>query len=142
MRVLVVESTPFEEIVRRLTATIGHPDMNAFHSAVAAATTVADLEAVVQGAIGSSDLMEFARFDAGDVLRKGRGGQGPKILRLVVGGGKQAHKWLKLTDGDQRVVGWVGRPWGLRARVTCNVHKTLSGGAGESLRRLSTYGAR
>ena len=59
--------------------------MNAFHSALAAATTVADLEAVVQGAIGSSDLMEFARFDAGEVLRKERGGQGPKILRLVVG---------------------------------------------------------
>jgi hypothetical protein len=29
--------------------------------------------------------MEFARFDIGDVLRKERGGQGPKILRLVVG---------------------------------------------------------
>jgi hypothetical protein len=84
-RFSVVSSTPFEEIVTRLTATIGHPDMNAFHSAVAAATTVADLEAVVQGAIGSSDLMEFARFDAGDVLRKGRGGQEPRILRLVVG---------------------------------------------------------
>lgn len=84
-RFSVVSSRPFEEIVRRLTATIGQPDMNAFHSAVAAATTVADLEAVVQWAIGSSDLMEFARFDAGEVLRKGRGGQGPKILRLVVG---------------------------------------------------------
>ena len=72
-RFSVVSSRPFEEIVTRLTATIGHPDMNAFHRAVAAATTVADLEAVVQGAIGSSDLMEFTRFDAGDVLRKGRG---------------------------------------------------------------------
>ena len=80
-RVSVVSSRPFDEIVRRLTATIGHPDMNAFHSAVAAATTVADLEAVVQGAVGSSDLMEFARFDAGEVLRRGRGGQEPKILR-------------------------------------------------------------
>jgi hypothetical protein len=29
--------------------------------------------------------MEFIRFDAGEVLRKERGGQGPKILRLVVG---------------------------------------------------------
>jgi uncharacterized protein (DUF302 family) len=29
--------------------------------------------------------MEFVRFDAGQVLRKERGGQGPKILRLVVG---------------------------------------------------------
>ena len=59
--------------------------MNAFHKAVAAATTVADLEEVVQGAIGSSGLMEFVRFDAGEVLRKERGGHGPKILRLVVG---------------------------------------------------------
>jgi hypothetical protein len=84
-RFSVVSSRPFEEIVSRLTANIGHPDMNAFHSAVAMATTVADLEAVVKGAIGSSGLMEFARFDAGDVLRKGRGGPGPKILRLVVG---------------------------------------------------------
>jgi len=39
----------------------------------------------VQGAIGSSDLMEFVRFDAGEVLRKEHGGQGFKMLRLVVG---------------------------------------------------------
>jgi hypothetical protein len=84
-RFSVVSSRPFEEIVTRLTATIGHPDMNAFHSAVAAARTVADLEEVVHGAIGASHLMEFVRFDAGEVLRKERGGQGPKILRLVVG---------------------------------------------------------
>jgi uncharacterized protein (DUF302 family) len=84
-RVSVVSSRPFEEIVGRLTATIGRPDMNAFHNAVAAATTVADLKEVVHGAIGSSDLMEFVRFDAGEVLRKERNGQGPKILRLIVG---------------------------------------------------------
>ena len=43
-RFSVVSSRPFEEIVRWLTETIGHPDMNAFHKAVAAAATVADLE--------------------------------------------------------------------------------------------------
>jgi hypothetical protein len=84
-RTSVVSQRPFEEIVRRLTATIGHPEMNAFHNAVAAATTVGELEAVVHGAIGSSELMEFMRFDSGDVLRKERGGQGPRMLRLVVG---------------------------------------------------------
>jgi hypothetical protein len=84
-RFSVVSSRPFDEVVKRLTATIGHPEMNAFHNALAAATTVAELEAVVHGAIGDSDLMEFVRFDAGDVLSKGRGEQGPEVLRLVVG---------------------------------------------------------
>jgi uncharacterized protein (DUF302 family) len=84
-RFSIVSSRPFEEIVKRLTATIGHPDMKAFHTAIVEAKTVADLEKVVQGAIGSSELMEFVRFDAGEVLRKERDGQGPKILRLVVG---------------------------------------------------------
>ena len=85
LRVSVVSSKPFEEIVRRLTATIGRPDMNAFHKALAAATTLPDLEELVQGAIGPSELMEFVRFDAGAVLRMERNGQGPKSLRLVVG---------------------------------------------------------
>lgn len=84
-RVSVVSSRPFEEVVRRLTATIGRPEMNAFRDALAAATTAADLEEVVRGAVGTSDLMEFVRFDAGEVLRKERGGRGPKMLRLVVG---------------------------------------------------------
>ena len=83
-RFSVVSSKPFEDIVARLTATIGHPDMKAFHSALATARTFGDLEAVVQGAIGSSDLMEFVRFDAGEVLRKERGGQGPKILACLL----------------------------------------------------------
>ena len=84
-RFSVVSSRPFEEVVHRLTATIGHPDMKAFPGAVGAARTVADLDEVVQGAIGPSQLMEFVRIDAGEVLRKGRGGQGPKVLRLLVG---------------------------------------------------------
>ena len=84
-RTSVVSSRPFDEIVRNLTAAIGRPDMGAFHNAISAATTAADLQEVVQGATGSSDLMEFVRFDAGEVLRKERNGQGPKILRLVVG---------------------------------------------------------
>ena len=83
-RLTVLSSRPFEEIVRGLTAALGHPDMSDFHKAVVEATTVAELEHVVHEAIGSSGLMEFGRFDAGEVLRKERGGQ-PKLLRLLVG---------------------------------------------------------
>ena len=95
-RFSVVSSRPFEEIVKRLTSTIGHPDMKAFHAAIAEALTLADLEEVVQRAIGSSNLMEFVRFDAGEVLRKERGGQGPKILRLVVGNPLIMRKMAKV----------------------------------------------
>jgi hypothetical protein len=84
-RFTVVSSRPFDEVVQRLTATVGRPDTNAFHDAIASATSAQELEKVVHGAIGSSDLMEFARYDAGEVLRKAQGGHGPKILRLVVG---------------------------------------------------------
>ena len=84
-RFSVVSQRPFDEVMRRLTATIGRPDPKAFHDAVASATTIGELEAVVRDSVGPSDLMEFVRFDSGDVLRKERGGQGPRMLRLVVG---------------------------------------------------------
>lgn len=84
-RVSVVSSRPFDDVVRRLTASIGRPDMRAFRNAIAAAKSTGDLEEVVRNAIGSSELMEFIRFDIGEVLRKDGAGQGPGILRLVVG---------------------------------------------------------
>jgi nitrilase len=84
-RFSVVSSKSFEDIVHRLTAIIGHPDVKVFHNAIAAAATNADLEEVVRDATGESELMEFARFDAGQVLRKENGGPQPKILRLIVG---------------------------------------------------------
>jgi len=84
-RLSVVSSRPFEEIVSRLAASIGRPDMNIFRDKLAAAQTAAELEQVVQSAIGPSGLMEFIRFDAGEVLRKERGEPQSRILRLVVG---------------------------------------------------------
>ena len=84
-RLSTVSQRPFEDVVSRLSASIGRPDILMFNRALASATTLGDLERVVQTAVGSSDLMEFARFDLGEVLRKERGGQDPKILRFVVG---------------------------------------------------------
>ena len=84
-RFSVVSSRSFDEVVRALTATIGRPEMGAFQRELAAAQTLGDVEKVVRGAVGSSGLMEFTRFDIGAVLRAERGGEGPRILRLVVG---------------------------------------------------------
>ena len=84
-RFSLVSARPFQEVVNRVTADIGRPDLNAFHNELAATKTAEELEPLVQAAAGPSGLMEYIRFDAGDVLRQERGGQAPRILRLVVG---------------------------------------------------------
>lgn len=81
----VVSLKTFEEVVNRLTETIGRPEMISFHQALRTAGTGSELEGLVRSAIGPSELMEFARFDAGEVLRKESAGNAPRILRLVVG---------------------------------------------------------
>ena len=84
-RTTVVSAQSFETVVSKLAAAIGHPDMSAFARAVGAARTSADLESVVNAAVGSAGLMEMAHFDIGEVLRKELGEGAPKALRLVIG---------------------------------------------------------
>ena len=50
--------------------------MIAFHSAIAAARTLTELEAVVHREVGLSELMEFIRFDAA----------GKRVKSFTVGG--------------------------------------------------------
>jgi uncharacterized protein (DUF302 family) len=84
-RVSVTSSKPFDDVVATIEAKIGHPDMRVFGKRIAAAQTEADLEQVVQSEVGASGLMEFARYDLGEVLRKESGGKDRRVLRLVVG---------------------------------------------------------
>ncbi len=81
----VVSAGSFEEVLKRLTAPIGRTDLSEFERAMAAAKTLAELEKVVLAAVGPSGFMEVARYDHGAVLRKERGGEGPKMLRLLIG---------------------------------------------------------
>jgi uncharacterized protein (DUF302 family) len=84
-RFTVTSSKPFQDVVSRLDAAVGHPDMNAFRTDVTSAKTFPEVEKVVNKAIGPSGFMEFTRFDLGEVLSKERGAGAPRILRLVVG---------------------------------------------------------
>src|SRR5574341_556693 len=84
-RLSVTSSKSFDSILKKLEAQIGHPDMSAFAKAVAAAESYGELEKIVQKAIGPSGLMEFTRFNLGEIIRKERGLGSPRILRLVVG---------------------------------------------------------
>lgn len=84
-RVSVTSPKPFDEVVAALEAKIGHPDMSTFRQKITTAQSEADLQEVVQNAAGPSGLMEFARYDLGEVLRKESGGKDRRVLRLVVG---------------------------------------------------------
>ena len=75
-RFSVTSAKSFEEVMAGLEAGIGHPDMNAFRRDVSTAKTYAELEKVIHKVIGSSGLMEFTRFDLGEILRKERGKEG------------------------------------------------------------------
>ncbi len=84
-RFSVVSDKPFEDVVAKLHDNIGHPDMNQFRRETSAAKSYDELEDVVHKVVGPSDLMEFARFDLGEILRKQRVQDAPKSLRLVAG---------------------------------------------------------
>jgi len=84
-RFSVTSGRPFAEVVAGLEAAIGHPDMAVFRRDVTAAKTYAELETVIHKVIGPSGLMEFTRFDLGEILRKQHGKDAPKSLRLVAG---------------------------------------------------------
>ena len=84
-RFSVTSSKSFEEVVARLEAAVGHPDMNEFRRDVASAKTYAELEKVIHKVIGASGFMEFIRFDLGEIVRKERGDEAPQSLRLLIG---------------------------------------------------------
>jgi uncharacterized protein (DUF302 family) len=75
----------FIDVIAALHPVLGHPDIAAFTSNMSTAKTYAEMENIVEGAIGSSGFMEFARYDIGAVLRKRSDAQTPRILRIVLG---------------------------------------------------------
>jgi uncharacterized protein (DUF302 family) len=84
-RFSVTSSKGFHDVVAAFDAAIGHPDMNSFSKNVADAKTFAEVEKIVQGATGPSELMEFTRMDLGRVLQKRNGARARQSLRFVVG---------------------------------------------------------
>jgi uncharacterized protein (DUF302 family) len=84
-RVNLVTTEPFDTVVARIDAQIGHPDMTAFRKSLSAAQNEAEMEEVVNPVTQPNGLMEFTRFDHGSVLRKENGTARPRILRIVAG---------------------------------------------------------
>jgi uncharacterized protein (DUF302 family) len=84
-RVSVVSTEPFDTVVARIDAQIGHPDLAAFSKSLSAARNEAEIQKVVNPVTEPNGLMEFMRFDLGAVLQKENGTSKPRILRIVAG---------------------------------------------------------
>jgi uncharacterized protein (DUF302 family) len=76
---------PFDAVVAALKSAVGQPNMVEFFKETRATKSFPDLERVVHGGLGRTDLMLFAEFDLGDILRRETGSKTPKIIRFVVG---------------------------------------------------------
>jgi uncharacterized protein (DUF302 family) len=84
-RVSVVTTQPFDTVVARIDEQIGHPDMVAFRKSFSAAQNEVEMEKIVDPVTQPNGIMEFTRFDLGEVLRKESGASTPRILRIVAG---------------------------------------------------------
>jgi uncharacterized protein (DUF302 family) len=84
-RVSVVSSKPFEAVVAAIKDAVGRPDVVQFANASKRAQTFAELKSVVQRSLGKTGLMLFMELDQGAVIRKEKGMNTPKIVRLVIG---------------------------------------------------------
>jgi uncharacterized protein (DUF302 family) len=76
---------PFDTVVAAFKSAVGQPNMVEFFKETRATKSFPDLERVVQSGLGRTDLMLFAEFDLGDILRREAGSKTPKIMRFVVG---------------------------------------------------------
>ena len=84
-RVSIIATQPFDTVVARIDAEIGHPDMAAFRKSLSAAQNEAEMEEIVNRVTQPNGIMEFTRFDHGEVLQKENGTTKPRILRIVAG---------------------------------------------------------
>jgi uncharacterized protein (DUF302 family) len=84
-RFSLTSSKSFDAVVAALKSAVGQPDMVEFFKETRATNSFPDLERVVQSGLGRTDLMLFAEFDLGDILRRESGSKKPKIMLFVIG---------------------------------------------------------
>jgi len=84
-RFSVISSKPFKDVVVKLAAGVGHPDVRAMFKKIGEAKTYAEVEKAIHPGLGPTGLMEFMRFDHGEVVRKDHAGKSPQVLRLLIG---------------------------------------------------------
>jgi len=94
-RFSVTSTKPFADVVRAIQAQVGHPNITTLLSDISAAKNDQELQEIVNDAVGPTGLMEFMRFDQGEVLRQELGPSAPNVLRLLIGNPLTMRKMVK-----------------------------------------------
>lgn len=81
--------------MRAIDAQVGHPDIRKFLSEIRAAKDDREVQRIVKEAVGPTDLMEFMRFDQGEVLRHELGPDASNVVRLLIGNPLTMRKMAK-----------------------------------------------
>lgn len=76
-------------------AQIGHPEIGKVLAEISAAKDDRELQRIVKDAVGPAELMEFMRFDQGEVLRRELGPDAPNVVRLLLGNPVTMRKMAK-----------------------------------------------
>ena len=80
-----VTNKSFEQVLCELEKGIGRPDINGYFKQKAAGRSMEEYASLVNGAVGTADLMEFMRLDPGAVLRKNPAAKAFKMVRIIAG---------------------------------------------------------
>ena len=81
----IATNKSFEQVLLDMEKSIGRPDMSTYYKQKAAAQSFEEYAQFVNGAVGTSGLMEFIRFDLGEVLRRDPAAKAFKIVRIIAG---------------------------------------------------------
>jgi Domain of unknown function DUF302 len=81
----LVSTKSFAEVLTAIGSQVGHPVPGDMFKAIISAGTSAEMESAIETFVGSTGLMEFMRFDMGQVLSKGKPEGKRNQVRLLIG---------------------------------------------------------
>jgi uncharacterized protein (DUF302 family) len=84
-RFSISSAKAFNEVVKAFEASVGRPNMNTFMGDITSAKSFTDLEKIVSAVAGPTGLIQFMKFDLGEIVRKERGDRAPRSLRYLIG---------------------------------------------------------
>ena len=84
-RLRFASSRPFDEVLEALEKGIGHPDMPELNRKLGQAESLPEFAELIEGAVGSTGLMEFLSINLGSALRRDPAIQAYKMVRIIVG---------------------------------------------------------